>query len=57
MEGHHVVPWRNGGSTDYHNLVMLSKDTHANIDILGLTPEEIFAKRDELIEKNRIKKS
>lgn len=49
MEGHHIIPWRNGGLTTFDNLVMLSKDTHKNLDCLGLTPNDIKAKRDALV--------
>jgi hypothetical protein len=56
MHGHHIKPWRLGGSTDYFNLVMLSEETHNNLDILGLSPEDILMKRDELIKKNQASK-
>ena len=48
MEAHHIKPWRLGGPTDYDNMVMLCKESHTNIDILGLTPEDIRKKRDEV---------
>ena len=25
MEGNHIIPWRDGGKTDYNNLQMLCK--------------------------------
>jgi hypothetical protein len=56
MHGHHIKPWRLGGATDYFNLVMLSEETHNNLDILGLSPEDILMKRDELIKKNQASK-
>lgn len=48
MECHHIVPWKNGGLTDYDNLVMLSKESHKNIDITGLTPEDVRELRDKV---------
>lgn len=56
MDAHHIIPWRLGGATDYFNLVMLSKETHNNLDILGLSPNEILNKRDELIKEIQLSK-
>ena len=48
MEAHHIKPWRLGGPTDYDNMVMLCKKSHTDIDILGLTPDDVRKKRDEV---------
>lgn len=48
MEAHHINPWRLGGPTDYDNLVMLCKKSHTDIDVLGLTPDDVRKKRDEV---------
>ena len=48
MEAHHIKPWRLGGPTDYDNMVMLCKKSHTNIDILGLTPDDVRKKRDKI---------
>lgn len=48
MEAHHIKPWRLGGPTDYDNMVMLCKKSHSDIDILGLTPDDVRKKRDDV---------
>jgi hypothetical protein len=48
MECHHILPWKNGGRTDRDNLILLSKETHKNIDILGYTPAQLKELRDNL---------
>lgn len=48
MECHHILPWKNGGRTDRDNLMLLSKETHQNIDILGYTPAQLKELRDNI---------
>ena len=50
MEAHHIVAWRNGGLTEYDNLVLLSKESHTNLDSYGLKPEDVKRLRDNLRE-------
>lgn len=50
-ECHHIVPWKNGGLTVLDNLIILPKTTHENIDIYGLTPDEIKEKKEAIIKK------
>lgn len=51
MESHHIIPWKNGGQTIYDNQIVIHKDTHKNLDIMGLTPQQIKEKRDTAIAK------
>jgi hypothetical protein len=48
-EGHHIVPFSQGGYTVFENLLMVSEKTHQNIEAGRCgTPEEVMAKRDEV---------
>lgn len=51
MESHHIIPWKNGGQTIYDNQIVIHKDTHKNLDVMGLTPQQIKEKRDTAIAK------
>ena len=51
--GHHIVPFSQGGYTEFDNLLMVSVTTHQNIEAGRCgTPEEVKAKRDEIRKKN-----
>lgn len=48
-QGHHIVPFSQGGYTVFENLLMVSEKTHQNIEAGRCgTPEEVMAKRDEV---------
>ena len=53
MEAHHIVSWRNGGVSDFENLVWLSKENHKKVHAdLFITSYELRCKRDALRKEN-----
>lgn len=51
MESHHIIPWYLGGPTVEENHVLLSKENHKQLDILGYTPKDIMDLKKKLIEE------
>lgn len=53
MHAHHIVSWKAGGTNDYRNLVMLSKENHIRYHAgeYGLNPNDLMKLRDDLCKK------
>ena len=51
MESHHIIPWYLGGPTVEENHVLLSKENHKQLDVLGYTPKDIMDLKKKLIEE------
>lgn len=51
MESHHIIPWYLCGPTEERNHILLSKENHRKLDVLGYTPEDLMGLKKKLIEK------